>query len=90
VRSSVFAVVLFGENREKILGQLHGCTQRIETKTTFEAAITAATNLAKQKAKEINAPALVLFSPASASFDMFKSMYERGEQFDAIVKKLKV
>jgi UDP-N-acetylmuramoylalanine--D-glutamate ligase len=90
MRSSVFAVVLFGENREKILGQLHGITQRIETKTTLEAAITAATNLAKQKAKEEARSTLVLFSPASASFDMFKSMYERGEQFDAIVKKLKV
>ena len=89
-RSSVFAVVLFGENREKIFAQLHGISQRIELRTSFESAITAASQLAKQKAKETDAATLVLFSPAAASFDMFKSMYDRGERFDSIVKKAKL
>lgn len=29
---------------------------------------------------------VVLFSPASASFDMFKNMYDRGDQFKELVK----
>jgi UDP-N-acetylmuramoylalanine--D-glutamate ligase len=89
-RSPVFAVILFGENRDKMHAQLHGLTQRIELKTNFEAAIQAAATLAKQQAKQTNGPTVVLFSPAAASFDMFKSMYDRGEQFDAVVKKLKI
>ena len=31
---------------------------------------------------------VVLFSPASTSFDMFKNMYDRGEKFKAIVEKI--
>ena len=31
---------------------------------------------------------VVLFSPASTSFDMFKNMYDRGEKFKEIVEKI--
>ena len=31
---------------------------------------------------------IVLFSPASASFDMFKNFAERGEKFKALVNNL--
>ena len=31
---------------------------------------------------------VVLFSPASTSFDMFKNMYDRGNQFKNIVNKM--
>ena len=31
---------------------------------------------------------IVLFSPASASFDMFKNFMERGEKFKNLVKKI--
>ena len=89
-RSAVFAVVLFGENKDKIYNQLHGLPIQLEMRAGFEQAIAAATSLAKKKAQESSGPALVLFSPAAASFDMFKSMYDRGEQFDACVNKLKL
>jgi UDP-N-acetylmuramoylalanine--D-glutamate ligase len=89
-RSPVFAVVLFGENREKIAGGLHGLPIQIELKNSFEAAITTAATLARKKAVELSTTSVVLFSPAAASFDMFKSMYDRGEQFDLIVKKTKI
>ena len=40
-------------------------------------------------AKEIAKPhQVVLFSPASASFDMFKNFEERGNKFKELVKKL--
>ena len=31
---------------------------------------------------------IVLFSPASTSFDMFKNMYDRGHRFKDIVNKM--
>ena len=41
------------------------------------------------KAKEVATPKeIVLFSPASASFDMFKNFADRGIQFKNLVNKL--
>ena len=31
---------------------------------------------------------VVLFSPASTSFDMFKNMYDRGDKFKAVIEKM--
>jgi len=43
-----------------------------------------------EKAYEIaNSDEIVLFSPASASFDMFKNFEERGEMFKELVQKVK-
>ena len=42
-------------------------------------------NLAKRVAKPGE---VVLFSPASASFDMFKNFADRGNQFKKLVNKL--
>ena len=42
-------------------------------------------NIAKKEAKKGD---VVLFSPASASFDMFKNFADRGEQFKKIVNEL--
>lgn len=42
-------------------------------------------NLARKVAK---AGQVVLFSPASASFDMFKNFADRGNQFKELVKKI--
>lgn len=47
---------------------------------TFEQSM----NLAKRIAKPGQ---IVLFSPASTSFDMFKDMYDRGDQFKNMVMK---
>ena len=44
-----------------------------------------AVNLAKKYAKSNE---VVLFSPASASFDMFKNFAERGNIFKNLVNKL--
>ena len=91
LRSSTFGVVLFGENREKIVGQLHGGTQAIEIKSgNLSTVVQAAYNQAKTKSKELKQPVNVLFSPASASFDMFVDWYDRSVQFDTIVKNLKI
>ena len=45
---------------------------------------------AVERAKKVAVPGeIVLFSPASASFDMFKNFAERGEKFKEIVNNLK-
>lgn len=46
-----------------------------------------AVSLAKDEAEGLS-KAIVLMSPSAASFDMFENVYDRGDQFQAIVKKL--
>ena len=44
---------------------------------------------AVKRAREVANPGeIVLFSPASASFDMFKNFAERGEKFKELVNEL--
>ncbi len=50
---------------------------------TLEQAVNSALEYAQQHAISI-----VVFSPWSASFDMFKNVYDRCEQFEKIVEKL--
>ena len=50
---------------------------------TLEEAVNYAKNLAEKTPN-----AVVLLSPGAASFDMFKDFYDRGDQFQAIVKEL--
>lgn len=91
MRSAVSSVVLFGENRLKIEEQLKGIPQQIVVVSgLFEKAVKQALTSAKQKAVERSGRAVVLFSPASASFDMFADYKDRGEQFDELVKKIKI
>ena len=46
-------------------------------------------SLLKQGIKNAHKGDIVLFSPAFASFGMFKNEYDRGDQFVSLVKKLK-
>ncbi len=46
-----------------------------------------AINIAREKA-EVISPAIVLMSPAAASFDMFENVYDRGAQYQALIKQL--
>ena len=42
-----------------------------------------------EKAKEVAVEGeVVLFSPASASFDMFKNAYQRGDLFKSMVNNI--
>ena len=78
-------LILFGATSQKI----------------YDAVISAETNESIQiyrektlqdvvsRAKEVAIPGeIVLFSPASASFDMFKNFADRGKQFKDLVNKL--
>lgn len=87
-RSTCRAVILFGENKAKIKKQLTGSHVPNGLATTLPYALSRAHHIATvlaRKAKEV----AVIFSPASASFDMFTDYKDRGEQFKKAVKALR-
>jgi UDP-N-acetylmuramoylalanine--D-glutamate ligase len=80
VREKVKIAILYGENSQKIARQWEGST-KIYTVGNLEDAL----HLAK---KLLQRGDILLFSPASASFDFFSSYIERGEVFKRLVKEL--
>ena len=81
VKKRVRAAVLFGEAKGEIKRALDGAVPTLEVSNLKEATV-AAIDLAKNKGN-------ILFSPACASFDMFKDYRERGLAFKRIVKEIK-
>jgi len=84
-RSNVKAVVTIGDEGEKIVEELEKVGYKgmvYEAGYTFEDAI----KLAKVEAKSGD---VVIFSPACASFDMFKNYKDRGNKFKEAVLKLR-
>lgn len=83
-------VVLIGENKNKIRAELEkikNASPKIIERTTLRDAIRSAYHFVisyKQKAKSY----AVVFSPAAASFDMFKNYADRGNAFKKIVHDL--
>jgi UDP-N-acetylmuramoylalanine--D-glutamate ligase len=88
-RSSTQAVVLFGENREQILKAIKPSGKGLEVINNLEQAVGRAYELASHYADNQQTQVAVVFSPASASFDMFKDYADRGEAFKKFVKILK-
>ncbi len=73
-------VVLIGESRARLRPMLNG-SSIVRESPTLESAV--------QMAAELAPPgATVLFSPACASFDMFRDFEDRGRAFKAIVHRL--
>ncbi len=73
VKENARAVVLLGEAKEKIRKALAGATELIEA-SDLKDAVKKAKNAARQGDS-------VLFSPACASFDMFRDFEDRGRKF---------
>lgn len=81
-RSGVVHVILYGENRMKLLkSAVAAGYDQITVCATMEIAL----SLAKMTAKEGQT---VLLSPAAASFDAYTSFEERGDKFVALVNAL--
>ena len=83
----VKALILIGNTAKKILN----ATMKEMKKENVEIPICCAKTLeeAVEAAKQIaKKDQVVLFSPASASFDMFKNFADRGKQFKELVNKI--
>ena len=79
--SGVKAIILMGENREKIYKSIKNRKEKIIKVNTLSEAVACAY-------REANEGDYVVLSPASASFDMFKNYRERAESFKSLVKEL--
>ena len=85
ILKKVTKLILFGATKDKIYNAV------IKEKTNENIKIYVLNTLEEvvNKAKEVAVKGeIVLFSPASASFDMFKNFADRGIQFKELVKKL--
>lgn len=83
----VKTLVLIGETAEKIFKEVKKelDIQKKELKIIMCDSLEQAVIMAKRNAIKDQ---VVLFSPASTSFDMFKNMYERGDKFKEIIGKM--
>lgn len=76
----VRGVVLIGESRQRLRAMLNG-SSTVREATTLEEAVHAAFEFAHRGTT-------VLFSPACASFDMFRDFEDRGRAFKSIVRRM--
>lgn len=80
--NNVRHVVLIGESGHA-LAQKYPDDPRFKLAESLPESITIATTLAQTDPHPI-----VLMSPAAASFDMFKNVYDRGDQYKLLIKNL--
>ena len=86
--NKVSSLILMGDTKEKIYNATIKAEEKLNKKinkyivNSLQEAVDKAYEVAKEKE-------VVLFSPASASFDMFKNFADRGEQFKKLVNQIK-
>ena len=87
ILNKVKTLILTGQTAEKIFGAVK--QKKEEQNKSIDMYKVNNLEEAVQKAKEQAKPnQIILFSPASASFDSFKNFEERGEKFKELVRKL--
>lgn len=87
--SNTKLVVLFGENKLKIKKTIAKSRVPVKLAKNLKAAVYLALRSAIRNSRaNYYIGATVLFSPGSASFDMFQNYKDRGEKFKKIVKSL--
>ncbi len=79
--TNVAKVILLGESGHE-LAHRYQDDKFIVTESLKEAVDTA------RKEAEKNSPSIVVMSPSAASFDMFKNVYDRGDQYQNLIKQL--
>lgn len=87
-KSTVQHIVLFGENREKIARDIQAAKRMITMTNNLKDAIATAFARAKELASQKES-AVIVFSPAAASFDMFTNYRERGLMYKKTVNALR-
>lgn len=85
ILSKVTKLILFGDTKEKI----YNAVMSVKSKEPIEIYQCQSLQEVVNKAREVaKVGEIVLFSPASASFDMFKNFMDRGIKFKDMVQKL--
>lgn len=80
IRENVNSIVLYGEAKDRFYNALNNGLEKSTSKVeTFNEAVELSLSLNTD---------VVLFSPACASFDMFKNYEERGQEFKRIVSSI--
>ncbi len=74
-------IVLIGESGHELAKQYQ------DSRFTLAKSLEQAVNIAKSTAETLK-NAVVIMSPAAASFDMFENVYNRGEQYQKIISTL--
>lgn len=88
ILDKVTKLILLGDTKEKIYNAVTTLNKTINKNIEIYKCNTL--NEAVDKAKEVSTKGeIVLFSPASASFDMFKNFADRGIKFKDLVNNLK-
>ena len=78
---NIQSIILIGESGHELAKRYQ------DDKFTLAESLEEAVNLAKEKAEK-KPDSIVLMSPAAASFDMFKNVYDRGEKFQLLISNL--
>ena len=87
IANKVSKLILFGETKNKIYNEIMKLPKellenlQIYILDTLEEVVEIASKVSEEGE-------VVLFSPASASFDMFQNAYQRGDLFKELVKKI--
>ncbi len=78
---NINSIILIGESGHELARRYH------DERFIVAESLKEAVELARKKAEAI-APSLLIMSPATASFDMFKNVYDRGDQFKNLIASL--
>lgn len=76
-------IVLIGESGRELMNRYED--QRFKLVASLEEAVKTAQELAEKTSEK---EAIVLMSPAAASFDMFENVYDRGDKFKNLISLL--
>lgn len=82
-KSSVVSVLLLGENKNKIARQIRACGKKIVFVKNLREAVKKSFSIGLKHQESV-----VVFSPASASFDSYSDYAQRGKAFISEVSKL--
>lgn len=82
---NIAKIILIGESGHALADKYHDVRFRVAN--SLSAAVTAA-KLEAEAISDKTHPAIVLMSPAAASFDMFENVYDRGDQYKQLIEAL--
>lgn len=88
ILDKVTKLILLGDTKEKIFEAVTNLNKKVKKNIEIYKCNTLQ-EVVEKSLKVSNNNEIVLFSPASASFDMFKNFADRGEQFKELVNNIK-